>query len=172
MTATPPFNPAVPSQPQETRRFATMVVDFLNRPVRNEFTVAVPIAPADASLGAWTSGMTNTPSRRVGWSPSMNGMVLRRVRLASATAKRRANGTYPSAVVSAYIQTGTVEAVVGSFSLADYTLDAANSRVISGARDLNNGLSAGVALSSEITYSNYPPVDFSDTVLLYDIGIL
>ena len=166
----PPFNPAIPSQPPEVRRFATAVVDFANRPYRNEFTVTVPLA-IPAPLSAWTSQPAYT-ARCVGWSPAKDGYVLRRARLVTALAKRKTPITKPNASLRALVLVGAVDAEVGTFTTNDYTLDQGAARLMSRSDDIGRALPIGCVLATEITYALYPPIDFSDSAILFDIGVL
>ena len=166
----PPFNPAVPSQPPEVRRFATQVVAHLNEVARNEFTEVVRLG-APAALSAWSAAPGYT-ARVVGWSPRYAGMVLRRVRLVTAAAKRKTTASVPGATLRALVLVGDTEAVVGTFATNDYTLDQGAARLMSRSEDLGKPLPVGCVLATEISYLNYPPMNFEDSAILFDIGVL
>lgn len=166
----PPFNPAVPSQPPEVRRFATAVVDFANRLNRNEFTERVSLAPA-GPYAAWSPQPAYT-ARTVGWSPVYNGMVLRRARIVTAASKRKTASTIPGAAIRALVLVGDVESEVGTFSTFDFTLSQGAARLMSRSDDLGKPLPIGCVLAAEITYTNYPPIDFTDSAILFDIGVI
>lgn len=171
MSAKPPFNPSVPQQPVDVRRFATQVVDYLNRPHRNEFTVAVPVPPPVRTLGPWSADQKYT-ARSAGWSPRYEGMVLRRVRFASATSKDRTYLPFSGASVKALVQVSGSEDKVGSFSSYDFAVNAGSARVVSGPVDIDRPLPPESVFAVEVTYTSFPPAVFEDTVMLFDVGVL
>jgi len=168
----PPFNPTIPAQSPEVRRFSTQVVEFLNRPERNEFSVSIPVPDANPSLALWSGTYAHTPPRRCGWSPGYGRFVLRRVRGACASDKDKAAAGFPGATVRALVVEATRENVVGSFSTFDYSVDAGVSATISGPKDLDRALPKGCVLAVEVTYQNYPPIVLSDAVIIFDIGVV
>lgn len=168
---TPPFNPAIPGQPPEVRRFATQVVEFVDRPERNEFTVTVPVPEATLDLPLWSAAYEYTPMRRAGWSPYYDKFVLRRVRVAAATTKNKAYHPFPGVLLKAMVQIGTTENVVGTFSTFDYALNVGAARTVSGSQDIDLPLTAGSVFSVEATYQHYPPVRMGDAVMLFDVGV-
>lgn len=107
-----------------------------------------------------------------GYSPSLDGLVLRRVRLTKNLAIAKAATGYPSVRIRALVASSAGSSVVGTFDSASDGVPANRPRLISSiAGDIDRALPAGCVLQAEITQVGWPKVTVRDATVLFDVAV-
>lgn len=174
-----PFDPYFPKTDIETQRFAADVTRLLNRPHRNEFPVAImcedPIGVIDLSHLQPTTASTipngqSAMKTVIGWSPPLDGLILRRVRIAKANVLYR-GPTASYVTVRALVGKDGSADVVGSYDSREATLQPYQTRVISTSTDIARRLEAGCVFAVEVTQVGFPKVSVRDATVFFDVFV-